>query len=165
VTQHVFGNTSRRKLVDRCLLQKSLTLIQRIPWDTVQNIQFQGLGKFTTVFVFVTHNVSGHNSRRKLAHWAFSQTSMTLIQCVYWDSFLKHTISGLRSICSIFCFRVPECVWNNSRRKFAYWTFQQASMTLIQCMYWYSFPKHTIPRLRNICNNICFRDPTCVWKQ
>ena len=31
----------------------------------------QGLGKYKTIYVFVTQNVFGHNSPEKLADWVF----------------------------------------------------------------------------------------------
>ena len=34
-------------------------------------LQFQGLGKYQTIYVFVTQNVFGHNSPEKLADWVF----------------------------------------------------------------------------------------------
>ena len=34
-------------------------------------LQFQGLGKYKTIYVFVTQNMFGNNSRRKLADWFF----------------------------------------------------------------------------------------------
>ena len=47
-----------------CLTNVFLWCEVRFLW-----LQFQGLGKYKTIYVFATQNVFGNNNRKKLAHW------------------------------------------------------------------------------------------------
>ena len=80
VTQNVFGNNSRKNCLTVLFLQRFHSMViamlprssggplsecrsmgGRIPF---QRMQFQGLGKYETISVFVTQNVFGNNSRK-----------------------------------------------------------------------------------------------------
>ena len=53
--------------------------------NEIPNMEFQSPRKYEPIFVFVTQNVFGNNSRNKLADWTFQQKSMTLIHCIHCD--------------------------------------------------------------------------------